>query len=223
MSRPLVSIITVTHESFRSLQRLRATLKEHTSQPYEWLVVDNCSKGGKPTTELQDIERTKDGRVIYLDTNTWFTHGCNVGIDAASPDSAAIVLLNPDCAVTAGWLDALWSVTSNPKVGIVGAVLLNEAGLVVHAGGINMGDHLGQGETYDSLKPWAATRRHDDWVTGACLLITKAALTAVGGHLDEEFVHYFSDIKLCRDVRDAGYEVWMSRHTLTHSVGGSRQ
>ncbi len=225
MSHPLIAVISVTYESHRCLQRLRRSIKEHTEQPYTWVIVDNGSKSPGAKAELLDITSSKEAWVLKNSKNAWFTKGCNDGItfavDKFNPD--AIVLLNPDCSVTPGWLDALWAIAQQPNVGVVGAVLVNETGIVVHAGGVNMGDHLGNGEPYDAEQPWAATRRHDDWVTGACLLITKPALEAVGGKLDEEFTHFFSDIKLCRDVRAAGLEVWMSGHVLTHSVGGSRQ
>lgn len=219
---PLVSIVTVTFQSFQSLRRLRQSLLEHTPPcriPYEWLIVDNGSTRPETLAELADIEASREAVVIYHDENLRFTKGCNAGIAKAGGD--LILLLNPDIAVSAGWLSALCRVAARPRVGIVGTVLVNERGLTVHAGAAGTGDHIADGQPYDPGALWAQDREHDGWVTGACLLITRPALEAVGGRLNEDYPHYHSDRVLGEAVRMAGFQIWMSGHPLVHSVGGS--
>lgn len=212
------SIITVTHQSYRSLQRLRESLKAHTKN-YDWVIVDNGSKRRETHVELEHIEAAGDATVIRNKKNLYFTKACNQGIEVATGDY--IVLLNPDCMVTDGWLDSLIITAETTSAGIVGCILVNEVNEIVHAGGIGLGDHPGFGMPYDPEMDVVQTRPHKGWVTGACLLISRACLNAVGGKLNESMRHYYSDIDLCESAKKAGFEIWVSNHVLVHSVGGS--
>lgn len=212
----LVSIVTVTHQSFHCLERLRKSLRAHTRAPYEWIIVDNGSARPETIKLLEAIEAADEARVIWNAENRWFTEATNQGLAKAGGDH--LVLLNPDCEVTPGWLQAMLRVNEQPHCGIVGAVLVNEDGRVVHAGARGEGHHDGFGELYRPDAPWAQDRQHDGWITGACLLISRPALEAVGGALDLTFRHYHSDMKLGQDVRGAGFKIWMSSHVLVHSM-----
>lgn len=214
----MISIITVTHNSWKSLERLRASLKMHTLD-YEWIIVDNASRKNGPLAELEDIEESGDAKVLRNKKNEYFTRGCNQGIEVSTGDP--IVLLNPDCQVTPGWLPAMKRVLTQTAAGIVGCVLVNEMDEIVHAGGVGLGDHPGEGMPYSDEYAFTQTRKHNGWVTGACLMISRECLNAVGGKLDESRKHYYSDIQLCESARKAGYEVWVSSHVVVHSVGGS--
>lgn len=217
----MTSIVTVTYNSYRCLQRLRRTLREHT-RDYRWIVVDNGSPREETHRELDEIERLDEADVIRLPENLWFTRGVNAGLAKAGGDP--IVLLNPDCAVTPRWLEMMLATARRPRrrIGLVGAVLVNEVGMVVHAGGMGYGAHEGYGATYDVAAPWAQERPHAGWITGACLMISRDALDAVGS-LDEQWIHFHSDRIVAERARAAGFEVWMSPAVLVHSVGGCQQ
>lgn len=45
-----------------------------------------------------------------------------------------------------------------------------------------------------------------DWVTGACILVSKSFLDAVGT-FDERFFMYYEDVDLCKRAWDAGWQV----------------
>jgi N-acetylglucosaminyl-diphospho-decaprenol L-rhamnosyltransferase len=68
------------------------------------------------------------------------------------------------------------------------------------------------------------TRRaqHPDWVSGACLLIRRDVLEAVG-LLDERFFLYTEDVDLCAAVRARGHRVLFAPHvSIVHLRGRSR-
>lgn len=215
----MVSIVTVTYNSFHCLRRLRKSLQANTPELHQWIVVDNGSDRYETKTELLDISAAGEAEVIWLKENHRFTKATNVGLDRAWGDP--IVLLNPDCEVSPEWLSGLMRPLQHPGVGIVGAVLVDETGMVVHGGARNSGEHDGYGERYRPEAAWALEREHDGWITGACLLITRAALEAVGNKLNQRHPHYHSDRFLCEDVRKAGFRIWVSSHVILHSVGRS--
>lgn len=216
----MVGIVTVSHDSFHCLERLQRSLKDHTSRSaYEWVIVDNGSRRLETNDLLFDLAVNGDATVIKNAENLWFTRATNQGIAASTAD--IIMLLNPDIEVTPGWLEAMLKIVERPGVGIVGAVLVNEQGMVVHGGARDEGAHDGYGERYRPDAIWALEREHDGWVSGACLMIPRAVLNAVGGKLDERHKHYFSDMVLGNAVRSAGYAIWISAHVLVHSMGGA--
>ena len=67
------------------------------------------------------------------------------------------------------------------------------------------------GETPDSSDFTAATSDESktarvDWVVGACLVVRRAVLQAVGG-FDPRFFMYFEETDWCLRIKEAGWEV----------------
>ena len=61
-----------------------------------------------------------------------------------------------------------------------------------------------------------------DWVSGACLLVRRAAYERVGS-LDERFFLFWEDADWCRRFRGAGWKVYYLPAAVgTHDVGVSR-
>ena len=62
-----------------------------------------------------------------------------------------------------------------------------------------------------------------DWVSGACMLVRREALAAVGGFDERDFL-YWEDADVCRRLRDRGYTVrYVPAATMIHQTGGSSQ
>jgi N-acetylglucosaminyl-diphospho-decaprenol L-rhamnosyltransferase len=60
-----------------------------------------------------------------------------------------------------------------------------------------------------------------DWLSGACVLGRRDALTGVGG-FDERYFLYWEDADLCRRLRARGYQVrYVPAATAIHRVGHS--
>lgn len=159
-----------------------------------------CVDNGSQDNSKQLIE-TQFPQVILLPqpVNLGFAGGVNVGLRAAKGDLR--VLLNQDCVVQSGWLEALCqAVASDESLGIVGGHILNADNTVNHAGAylerpLAYGRHI-------------TTEDHPvEYVTGAMFGITRHAWEAVGEFDEGFFPAYFEETDYCFRAKNCGLEV----------------
>lgn len=171
----------------------------------------------------------------------------NRGIEA-SKDADAWVLLNDDAFMDAGWLDALIAAANaHPEVGIWGAVLRFQDGRTQHAGGripLTPTEYLRVAASPRHRAPfWALRRirerswgefaymfdhyarpdpRHRlDFVTGACVLVTRDCYQKIGGY-DEDYLFGAEDVDHSLRALEAGFEIGLAtRCTGVHLEGAS--
>jgi GT2 family glycosyltransferase len=203
----------LTLECLESLRRARNRASMHV------VVVDDAS----PDATRAHLRAIPGVEVVELDTNVGFLRACNAGFARLRGD--AVVLLNNDTEVTDGWLDALLEAArSDPTVGLAGAMLLNADGTLQEAGGIifNDGSGLNVGKGDDPGKPAYVFPRDVDYCSGACLLIRRELIEALGG-FDERFAPaYYEDTDLAFSARQLGYRVrYEPRARVVHLEGQS--
>lgn len=150
-------------------------------------------------------------------------------------DADAIVLLNDDAFMDAGWLDAfLAAMRVHPDVGVWGALLRYEDGRVQHAGGrivtspvemlakaarlrapfwgmraVARAGFRAHPYMFDHYRAFDARHRLD-YVTGACEMITRACYHKIGGY-DEDYLFGAEDVDHSLRALDAGFELGMVR------------
>ena len=135
--------------------------------------------------------------------NLGFAGGVNAGLLAAS--GSLLVLLNQDCLVRAGWLDALvTAVKTNPAIGIVGATIFDADGAVNHAGAVlerplAYGRHL-----TDNNAPGS---QPVEYVTGAVFGITRAVWENAGPFDEAFYPAYYEETDYCFRARRAGFDI----------------
>lgn len=134
--------------------------------------------------------------------NLGFAGGVNAGLRAASGD--LLVLLNQDCLVREGWLDALaTAVQTNPKTGIVGATIFNADGTVNHAGAV-LERPLAYGRHFTEI---AADPQPVEYVTGAVFGLTRAVWESVGPFDEAFYPAYYEETDYCCRARRAGFGI----------------
>jgi len=107
----LVSIVVLTHNALGNCKLLFDSLTTTREVTYELVVVDNAS-----TTETRDylwseFSRERINRICFLDRNTFFAEGNNIGISASSRTSSHVLLLNSDVEIRSPfWLRKLLDV-----------------------------------------------------------------------------------------------------------------
>ena len=162
-----------------------------------------------------------------------FARSVNQGIEA-DRDADAWVVVNDDCFVDDGWLDAMLGVVGDDsRVGIVGALLRSPDGRIQHAGGFlttGVGASVLTSCRFGFYQEAARilVRRLADWnpgaayktwhhlsvestgrldfITGACALFTRDLYEAIGGW-DEDFPFGWEDVDFSLRALEAGFRL----------------
>jgi GT2 family glycosyltransferase len=188
--------------------------------PDQVVVVDNASADGTP-----DLVAARFPAVTLIRNaaNLGFSGGMNVGMRALLAQEQppeAIILLNQDTLVDAGWLAALTAALgADPALGAVGCKIRYPDGALQHAGvtldwpravARHVGWHDPDGGQHDAP-------RDVEFVTAAAVALRTDALAKVG-LLDEGYAPaYFEDVDLCWRLRHAGYRIgYAPAATLVH-------
>jgi N-acetylglucosaminyl-diphospho-decaprenol L-rhamnosyltransferase len=213
---PRLTIIIVAYQSRRDLDTcLTALAARPPRTAHEIVVVDNASTDGT-TDHLRT--RWPGVRVIEAGSNLGFARANNLGIRQTSNE--LVLLLNPDTVVGQGAIDALVSaLDARRDVAVVGPRIVDDDGRAELSWGpmltpvaeiwqmvLVRGSDAGWPLVRAVVDRRTRQLRTVDWVSGACLLIRRHDLDAVG-LLDERYFMYEEDVDLCAAVRRRGRRV----------------
>lgn len=224
---PLVDVVVVSYNSSRNLRACAEPLAEHPE--LRVIVADNASTDGA-------LETVSDLPVVpvALPRNGGFAYGCNAG--AAAGDAPYVLFLNPDAVIEpAAVLRLVRALEEAPDTAAVGPKILHADGSLdfsqrrfprlrsTYAQALFVHRFLPRAEWTDELvrneEAYEQAGR-PDWLSGACIMIRRSVLEALGG-LDERFFMYCEDVDLCRRVWEAGYDVRYEPEALVVHEGGA--
>jgi GT2 family glycosyltransferase len=233
---PEVTAIVV---NFNAGDELRAALAsiatELSGRAWEGVVVDNASQDGSGAIARDFAPAVT---LVANTANVGFGRGVNQAL--ARAQAPFVLIMNPDCRLQAGAVAALEEeLRRRPRCALVGPRILDPDGSVQ---GSARGDpdmltgFFGRSAALRRLLPWLAVSRRNvvdatvtaggpsvvvDWLSGACVLARREALTEVGG-FDERYFLYWEDADLCRRLRARGHHVrYVPSATAVHRVGHS--
>ncbi|MBQ7499219.1 MAG: glycosyltransferase family 2 protein [Selenomonas sp.] len=214
MEKNLTSIIILSYNTLEMTRMCLESIRAHTPEAYELIVVDNASEDGS----LEYLREQADVRLIENQENMGFPKGCNQGLEIAQGDS--LLLLNSDTVVTENWLGNLKKgLYSEEKVGAVSCV----ANYVSNRQQID----VPYGMDMEAMQAFAAGFNHSDpakWeerphLVGFCYLFRREVYEAVGG-LDERFTPgNFEDNDYSLRILEQGYKLLLLRDTFIHHWG----
>jgi hypothetical protein len=226
-----LSIVIVSFNSRAELEPCLGSIAGAPQQvDYEIVVVDNASPDG---TSGWLRERWPAVRVIDAGGNLGFARASNVGIRQSSGE--LVLLLNPDTIIPPGALGALVrELDARPRAAIAGPRLVDGRGRAELSFGrmisplaelrqklLVAGNDRDVAPVRALVESMTSRSRTVDWVSGACLLVRRTDLEAVG-LLDERFFMYAEDVDLCASVRARGREVlFMANVQVVHLRGRS--
>jgi GT2 family glycosyltransferase len=227
---PSVSVIIPNRDSFALISRVLHDLLHNTDYPdLEIIVVDN---GTTDHAVLELYERFRGGvkgfRAELAPAPFNFAQQVNRGIALATKEH--ILLLNNDIeVVSSDWLREMVSCLRYRRTGIVGAKLLYRDGTLQHAGVIvGYGGLAGHWfERKDSCFPGPfgrlRVRQTLSAVTGACMLISRQCINAIGQLDAQHFAIAYNDVDYCLRAARAGFRtVWTPFAELVHHESASR-
>lgn len=226
---PGCRVVCVTYNPGQELEEFARTLRETASADVELVLVEN----GDDRTTADAVARTHGARVIHPGKNLGYGAAANLGAKGAV--GPWIVVSNPDIIWHEGALDTLiGALERSPGAGAAGPALLNSDGTVYPSA--RELPSLTQGAGHALLSrvwpsnPWTDRYQHRQestapherpagWLSGACLVLRRAAFEQVGG-FDEEYFMFFEDLDLGERLGRAGWvNLYVPSAEVTH-LGG---
>ena len=227
-----VAVVIVNYNTGEFLTRCLATLATHLGDlTADVVVIDNASHDG---SHLRAVAAHPWARLIENPENVFLSPAWNQGV--AATQAPFVLLLNPDTEWWSGTLAGLVAAArAHPRAGIVGPRILNPDGTVYASGRSfpSVGDAAGHAflGTIAPSNPFTrryvldgwdrSTEREVDWVSGAAMLIPRAALEEVGG-FDEAFPLYGEELDIATRLAGLG---WHALYTpvaeVIHEIGVS--
>lgn len=206
-------LVSIVIPVFNRLELTRACIeaihRETRAGTFEIIVVDNASNDGTAAW-LESEAAAGRLRVVRNESNCGYGRACNQGISAAR--GGFILLLNNDTVPQAGWLDALLlELLKHAGAAAAGSCLLYPGGEVIQHAGVTVGAGEARIHPYHRWRlqrldqvPEAGISGDCRVLTGACLLLRKAALDEVGV-FDEGYINGCEDVDLCFRLTQAGF------------------
>ncbi|CAN5593605.1 hypothetical protein BH10ACT2_BH10ACT2_00260 [soil metagenome] len=221
VEHPVISVLMVLYRGGRDALAAISALIEHTSIPFEVIVVDNAS----PDASGALVRISTTGTTFVANpTNRGFGQAMNQAAELARGD--VLCLLNPDVEVGSDWTSALLDRLDNDGIGAVSPVLLNPDGSIQEAGATVDRD----GWTHQCTDASNTAPHRVDYASAACLLVRAKAFRDVGGFDPRYELAYFEDVDLAFAMSAAGWDTWLEpavrvQHTgaVTDVAGASRR
>lgn len=190
------------------------------------VVVDNFTT---PTERaaVADLAARHGWAAVLSEGNAGFGGGVNRGVATALELGAeSFLLLNPDATIDAESLRHLRTVVADDPLALVaptvvrpdGSVWFAGADLCLDTGQMRSRRRRGEARARDARPP-----RLEEWLSGACLMVSAQLWRRLGG-FDEEYFLYWEDVDLShRAVAAGGRLVVDSVARAVHDEGGTQQ
>ena len=189
--------------------------------PAHVIVVDNFSTA-EERGQITALCARRGWDLVAPADNTGFGTGMNAGVRRALELGATeLLLLNPDARIDAASIDALRAAVAGAERTMASPVVRSPDGRVWF-GGLDLyladGTIRGIGRRADF--PGA---ERIEWLSGACLWITREVWELIGG-FDDEYFLYWEDVDLSARLLAAGGEVVVVPDAVAwHDEGGTHR
>ncbi|MDO4333727.1 MAG: glycosyltransferase family 2 protein [Eubacteriales bacterium] len=212
IGEPKISIVIANKDHVEDLRRcVTSIFEKSTWENYEIVIVENNSESKEIFAYYEELKNNPRIKIVTYEGAFNYSKVNNLGVKEATGEY--ILLLNNDTQViTVNWMEELLMYAQRPDVGAVGGKLyyadktIQHAGVVIGLGAHRTAGHVHYKQKRENLGYMGRLcyAQNMTAVTGACLMVKKAAYEEVGG-LDESFAISLNDVDLCLKLRKAGY------------------
>jgi len=229
----LVSVLIVNYRAYDELRACLASLQPFVAPDLEVVVVDHDSQ---PADFAAVVRQHPWVHWLPTSENRGFAAGVNRAAGVAR--GQFLLLLNPDCVLQGDVARELAAaLDERPRAAVAGGIVRESDGTLQASARRFPGLTTGLAGRTSALSRWwpsnPLTRRNlaalapgqrtidVDWVSGACLLVRRAAFDLVGG-MDEQFFLYWEDADLCYRLKQRGWgTIYTATSGVTHHTGRS--
>jgi GT2 family glycosyltransferase len=230
---PAADVIIINYRSYDELDRCLASIQRDRSRVNRVVIVDHDCDTASAT---RIATRYPWAELVERSTNEGFATGVNIG--ARLTNGEFFLIVNPDCTVSNGAFGRLIDfVASRPDTAIVAPRILNADGTIQGSARRFPGFttvFAGRSSWLTKTFPRNPLSRMNlpaldagqepvdaDWVSGACMVVRRAAFEQAGG-MDENFFLYWEDADLCRRLWQRGWRTtYLPGPTVVHMGGRS--
>ena len=229
-----VSLIIV---NYNACDCIVACVSSALSQVDEVIVVDNASNDNSLAKLEAQFSGDRRLKIVRNRENLGFAAGCNIGADHST--GSYLFFLNPDCALAPDSVKHLVRVLDDRQnVGMVGGLLLNPNGTE------QPGGRRAVPTPWRSfVRAFGLSRFADRWprlffdfhlheqplpthpieveaISGACMLVRRAAMQSVG-RWDEGYFLHCEDLDFSMTLRGKGWKImFVPDARIVHDKGG---
>jgi GT2 family glycosyltransferase len=204
-----VATVIVTHNHADLLPACLEALSTAARSVTTCIVVIDAGSSDDPSAACE-----RAGVPLVRTANRGLGATFNRALERDEARQARYVLqLNPDVVMPAGGLDALVRLADrHPDWGILAPRQFDRRGRLICSIGVEPSPAAYWGAVTGLPGDWIwdptryRAERAADWVMGACMLLRREMLDAVGG-FDERFFLCSEEVDLCRRAREAGWTV----------------
>ncbi|MGB3896858.1 MAG: glycosyltransferase family 2 protein [Mycolicibacter sinensis] len=224
-------VVTVTYSPGWHLDRFLASLSLATDRPVQVVMADNGSTDGAPQ---EAVQRYPDAQLFETGANLGYGGAVNSAVARLGDrDSEFLIVANPDVQWGPGSIDALLEAAARwPHAATLGPLIREPDGSVYPSARhlpslIRGGMHAVVGPIWPN-NPWSRAYRQErlepserpvGWLSGACLLVRRAAFDQIGG-FDERYFLYMEDVDLGDRLGRAGWlNVYVPSAEVLHQKG----
>ena len=221
-----LSIIIVTYNSEQYLNMLiKSILKQnYDKNAFEIIFVDNTSRDNTRKIIIDLKRKVKDIKIktVFLDKNTGYCLGNNIGAKHSSKESEYLLFLNPDTVIDNNFIyEMVKYMEENHSIGLASSLIvfyntdrLDNFGLYMDPYGAVLGrmflKKVSELDNYHNKDPFF-------YAHGAALIIRKKIFDLVRG-FDPILFMYHDDVDISWRVRLMGYEIGLVKNTKCYHM-----
>ncbi len=218
----MVGQLAVVVVNYGSSSLLRANLVPLADAMPEarFVVVDNFSDAGERAAVVA-LGAERGWVIVTPEGNLGFGLGMNAGVDAArAAGASSFLLLNPDATIARDAVETLAAAVAAEPLALLAPRILRPDGSVWFDGSdLDLGDGR---ITATRKRAVADDPRLEQWLSGACLMVSAELWDRIGGFGDGYFL-YWEDVELSYRARRAGASVRVvDAAVAVHAEGGTQ-